>query len=175
MQCCCDSGRCWSEGSTPELCPIRGSGGLTFSSYGSCCLLHRFKFQIKVSNIYFCLYSFLHSFIHSFIHVTTLEDYQKLCIQIPDGNGGGPIPGRVPGSPDIPSIYPLPYPAQPIPDQGPIVPGHIPIQVPPGHIPGQTQILIPGQYPVAPPPLGWFWFLSLFSFSLNFTLKNVSK
>ncbi|KAK7912579.1 hypothetical protein WMY93_012790 [Mugilogobius chulae] len=26
VQCCCDSGRCWSDGSTPEMCPIRGSG-----------------------------------------------------------------------------------------------------------------------------------------------------
>lgn len=68
MQCCCDSGRCWSEGSTPELCPIRGSGGLTFSSYGSCCLLHRLKFQIKVSNIkYLFLFVFILAFIHSFI------------------------------------------------------------------------------------------------------------
>ncbi|XP_005746909.1 fibrillin-1 isoform X1 [Pundamilia nyererei] len=25
MQCCCDSGRCWSDGSTPEMCPIRGT------------------------------------------------------------------------------------------------------------------------------------------------------
>ncbi len=29
MQCCCDSGRCWSDGSTPEMCPIRGTGGVT--------------------------------------------------------------------------------------------------------------------------------------------------
>ncbi|XP_036073377.1 fibrillin-1 isoform X2 [Oryzias melastigma] len=27
MQCCCDSGRCWSDGSTPEMCPIRGTEG----------------------------------------------------------------------------------------------------------------------------------------------------
>uniref|UniRef100_A0A3Q3EIF5 Fibrillin-1 n=1 Tax=Labrus bergylta TaxID=56723 RepID=A0A3Q3EIF5_9LABR len=26
MQCCCDSGRCWSDGSAPEMCPIRGTG-----------------------------------------------------------------------------------------------------------------------------------------------------
>uniref|UniRef100_A0A672Z3Q8 Fibrillin-1 n=1 Tax=Sphaeramia orbicularis TaxID=375764 RepID=A0A672Z3Q8_9TELE len=26
VQCCCDSGRCWSDGSTPEMCPIRGTG-----------------------------------------------------------------------------------------------------------------------------------------------------
>uniref|UniRef100_A0AAQ4R2Y4 Fibrillin-1 n=1 Tax=Gasterosteus aculeatus aculeatus TaxID=481459 RepID=A0AAQ4R2Y4_GASAC len=26
MQCCCDSGRCWSDRSTPEMCPIRGTG-----------------------------------------------------------------------------------------------------------------------------------------------------
>ncbi|KAF0043033.1 hypothetical protein F2P81_004370 [Scophthalmus maximus] len=26
MQCCCDSGRCWSDGSTPEMCPIRATG-----------------------------------------------------------------------------------------------------------------------------------------------------
>lgn len=29
MQCCCDSGRCWSDGSTPEMCPIRGTGGVS--------------------------------------------------------------------------------------------------------------------------------------------------
>ncbi|NWY69988.1 FBN2 protein, partial [Erithacus rubecula] len=26
MQCCCDSGRCWASGQTPEMCPVRGSG-----------------------------------------------------------------------------------------------------------------------------------------------------
>ncbi|NWS88784.1 FBN2 protein, partial [Toxostoma redivivum] len=26
MQCCCDSGRCWAMGQTPEVCPVRGSG-----------------------------------------------------------------------------------------------------------------------------------------------------
>ncbi|NWR94476.1 FBN3 protein, partial [Furnarius figulus] len=25
MQCCCDSGRCWAIGQTPEMCPVRGS------------------------------------------------------------------------------------------------------------------------------------------------------
>uniref|UniRef100_A0A4W6C030 Fibrillin-1 n=1 Tax=Lates calcarifer TaxID=8187 RepID=A0A4W6C030_LATCA len=25
IQCCCDSGRCWSDGSTPEICPIRAT------------------------------------------------------------------------------------------------------------------------------------------------------
>uniref|UniRef100_A0A4W3GJK5 Fibrillin-2-like n=1 Tax=Callorhinchus milii TaxID=7868 RepID=A0A4W3GJK5_CALMI len=25
MQCCCDSGRCWSAAHTPEMCPVRGS------------------------------------------------------------------------------------------------------------------------------------------------------
>uniref|UniRef100_A0A671W6W6 Fibrillin-1 n=1 Tax=Sparus aurata TaxID=8175 RepID=A0A671W6W6_SPAAU len=78
IQCCCDSGRCWSDGSTPEMCPIRGT-----------------------------------------------EEYQKLCIQIPDANGG-----RIPGAPDIPGIYPLPYPGH-TPGQGPgVIPGQIPIQVP---------------------------------------------
>uniref|UniRef100_A0A4W5PY53 Fibrillin 1 n=1 Tax=Hucho hucho TaxID=62062 RepID=A0A4W5PY53_9TELE len=24
IQCCCDSGRCWSDGSSPELCPMTG-------------------------------------------------------------------------------------------------------------------------------------------------------
>ncbi|NWU32589.1 FBN2 protein, partial [Dyaphorophyia castanea] len=28
MQCCCDSGRCWAIGQTPEMCPVRGSGWL---------------------------------------------------------------------------------------------------------------------------------------------------
>ncbi|MEQ2209580.1 hypothetical protein XENOCAPTIV_001184 [Xenoophorus captivus] len=28
FQCCCDSGRCWSDGSMPEMCPIRGTGGV---------------------------------------------------------------------------------------------------------------------------------------------------
>ncbi|MGH0135014.1 UNVERIFIED_CONTAM: hypothetical protein FKN15_059778 [Acipenser sinensis] len=25
MQCCCDSGRCWSDGSAPAMCPMRGT------------------------------------------------------------------------------------------------------------------------------------------------------
>ncbi|KAG8001253.1 Fibrillin-1 [Nibea albiflora] len=106
MQCCCDTGRCWSDGSTPEMCPIRGT-----------------------------------------------EEHQKLCIQIPDGNGGGPIPGRVPGGPDLPVIYPVPYPRQP---QGP---GPIPN---PGQTPVQPQVpvpQIPGPYPglpIQPPPPGPF-------------------
>ncbi|NXD45414.1 FBN2 protein, partial [Copsychus sechellarum] len=29
MQCCCDSGRCWAIGQTPEMCPVRGSGECT--------------------------------------------------------------------------------------------------------------------------------------------------
>ncbi|XP_073320826.1 fibrillin-1 isoform X2 [Pagrus major] len=116
MQCCCDSGRCWSDGSTPEMCPIRGT-----------------------------------------------EEYQKLCVQIPDGNGG-----RIPGAPDIPGIYPVPYPGH-TPGQVPgVIPGQIPIQVPgPGQIPGQgpgqvpVQIpihpgQIPGQLPIQPPPPGPF-------------------
>ncbi|NXA80112.1 FBN2 protein, partial [Thryothorus ludovicianus] len=28
MQCCCDSGRCWAIGQTPEMCPVRGSAWL---------------------------------------------------------------------------------------------------------------------------------------------------
>lgn len=27
IQCCCDSGRCWADGSLPEMCPIPGTGG----------------------------------------------------------------------------------------------------------------------------------------------------
>ncbi|NXS57845.1 FBN2 protein, partial [Brachypteracias leptosomus] len=30
MQCCCDSGRCWAIGQTPEMCPVRGSGECHF-------------------------------------------------------------------------------------------------------------------------------------------------
>ncbi|XP_065808853.1 fibrillin-1 [Labrus bergylta] len=99
MQCCCDSGRCWSDGSAPEMCPIRGT-----------------------------------------------EEYQKLCIQIPDGNGGGFVPGRVPGGPDL-HPYPGQTPAQG-PGQVPLIPGQIPIpgQVP-GHIPGQYPGPFPGQFP----------------------------
>uniref|UniRef100_A0A3Q3JSI8 Fibrillin 1 n=1 Tax=Monopterus albus TaxID=43700 RepID=A0A3Q3JSI8_MONAL len=89
MQCCCDSGRCWSDGSIPGMCPIRGT-----------------------------------------------EEYQKLCF-LPDGNGGVPIPGRVPGVPELPGIYPVPYPQIPIQ-----IPGQVPGQVP-GRVPGpgiiQTQ------------------------------------
>uniref|UniRef100_A0A3Q4C0E7 Uncharacterized protein n=1 Tax=Mola mola TaxID=94237 RepID=A0A3Q4C0E7_MOLML len=77
MQCCCDSGRCWSDGSAPEMCPVRGT-----------------------------------------------EDYKKLCIQIPG----------VPGSPDLPGIYPVPFPGQ--------TPGVVP-----GIIPGQTPFHVPGQVP----------------------------
>ncbi|XP_043990670.1 fibrillin-1 isoform X1 [Gambusia affinis] len=104
MQCCCDSGRCWSDGSTPEMCPIRGT-----------------------------------------------EEFQRLCIQIPDSNNGVVIPGRIPGTPNLPSIYPIPIPGE--------VPGQIPIQVP-GHIPGQRPVVTPGQgpgpylpqVPLPPPP-----------------------
>ncbi|NXK69550.1 FBN2 protein, partial [Sylvietta virens] len=31
MQCCCDSGRCWAIGQTPEMCPVRGSGEWTLN------------------------------------------------------------------------------------------------------------------------------------------------
>uniref|UniRef100_A0A4W6C0J9 Fibrillin 1 n=1 Tax=Lates calcarifer TaxID=8187 RepID=A0A4W6C0J9_LATCA len=91
IQCCCDSGRCWSDGSTPEICPIRAT-----------------------------------------------EEHQKLCFQLPDGNGGVLIPGHVPGGPDLPGIYPLPYPGQ--------TPGQVPGQVP-GVIPGQIPIQVPGLVP----------------------------
>ncbi|NXS29798.1 FBN2 protein, partial [Pomatostomus ruficeps] len=30
MQCCCDSGRCWAIGQTPEMCPVRGSEERSF-------------------------------------------------------------------------------------------------------------------------------------------------
>lgn len=54
VQCCCDSGRCWSDGSTPEMCPIRRTGGVTnhqmalnifmleslTTEPNSCCLSH---------------------------------------------------------------------------------------------------------------------------------------
>ncbi|MEQ2310930.1 Fibrillin-1 [Ameca splendens] len=108
IQCCCDSGRCWSDGSIPEMCPIRGT-----------------------------------------------EEYQRLCIQIPDP--GVVIPGRVPGIPDLPGIYPIKIPGQ-VPGE---IPGQIPIQVP-GQIPGQRPVVIPGQIPgqypgqvpVLPPPSG---------------------
>lgn len=94
MQCCCDSGRCWSDGSTPEMCPIRGT-----------------------------------------------EEYQKLCIQIPDRNGAG----RVPGGPEIPDIYPIPFPG---PAPGP---GQIPIQIPgPPQIP--RPVPYPGMLPIQPLP-----------------------
>ncbi|AWP01367.1 putative fibrillin-1 [Scophthalmus maximus] len=113
MQCCCDSGRCWSDGSTPEMCPIRAT-----------------------------------------------EEYQKLCFQTPDGNGGVPIPGRVP---DLPGIYPVQYPGQTpghVPGQIPIqVPGQIPGQIPgqypgqyPGQFPGQYPGQFPGQLPIKPAP-----------------------
>lgn len=154
MQCCCDSGRCWSEGSSPELCPIRGSGGVLSNSMAPrVCFSSASLYQIF---LYVCIC--IYPLICSFIHVTTSEDYQRLCIQIPDGNGGPLIPPRVPGSPDIPSIYPLPYPAQPGPGgPGPIIP-HIPIQVQPGQ----------PYPPVAPPPIGWCRFLLLSQFFSQF-------
>lgn len=95
-----------------------------------------------------------------FPHVPSSEEYQKLCIQIPDGNGGVLIP-RVPGSPDIPGIYPFPFPGQPNGrGEGPGVP-EIPIQGT-GHIPGQ--VTIPG-VPYPPPPPGM---LQLFACLLIF-------
>lgn len=88
--------------------------------------------------------------------MSTLEEYQKLCIQIPDGNGGVLIPGRVPGGPDISGIYPFPFPGQPNGPgrgEGPGLP-EIPIQGP-GHVPGQVSI--PG-LPYQPPPPGMLLF-----------------
>lgn len=79
------------------------------------------------------------------LNAIVVEEFQRLCIQILDSNNGVVIPGRVPGTPDLPGIYPI------------IIPGHVPGEVPgqrpvviPGHIPGQ----IPGQIPVYPPPPG---------------------
>nr|XP_061796796.1 fibrillin-1-like [Nerophis lumbriciformis] len=106
MQCCCDSGRCWSDGSVPEMCPIRGA-----------------------------------------------EEYQKLCIQFPDVNGGGNIPGRGPGGPDFPGIYPY-NPGQTGPGDGPgpgRTPGRLP-EFPPGRTPQGPDF--PGQLPIQPPPDG---------------------
>lgn len=159
VQCCCDSGRCWSEGSIPELCPIRGSGWILIS-----CLLVSLAPLHVSDQCGQCFYAiFIHNLICSFSHVTTKEDYQKLCIQIPDGNGGGSIPGRIPGTPDIPSVYPLPYPVQPLPGQDPRRPVPIPPQT--GPVPGQPNFPGPGPYPrqpVAPPPRGWsFVFVTL--------------
>ncbi|NWT10422.1 FBN2 protein, partial [Vireo altiloquus] len=34
MQCCCDSGRCWAIGQTPEMCPVRGSAEPAVRSSG---------------------------------------------------------------------------------------------------------------------------------------------
>ena len=86
-------------------------------------------------------------------NVLILEEYQRLCIQTLDSNREVVIPGRVPGSPDIPFIYPVPRP-DPVPGPIPgVIPGQIPIQYPglvPIHIPGQ----IPGQLPIQPPPPG---------------------
>uniref|UniRef100_A0A8D3BIL8 Fibrillin 1 n=1 Tax=Scophthalmus maximus TaxID=52904 RepID=A0A8D3BIL8_SCOMX len=43
MQCCCDSGRCWSDGSTPEMCPIRATGGVPHHHMASTVSQHRLK------------------------------------------------------------------------------------------------------------------------------------
>lgn len=91
-----------------------------------------------------------------------LEEYQKLCIQIPDGNNGV-IPGRVPGSPDLPAIYPLPYPGQ-NPGQIPQYPGPNP-----GQIPGQFPF--PGQLPLQPRP--GMVLLSFVLFTFTACLKSV--
>lgn len=110
----------------------------------------------------------------SYVHI--LEEYRKLCIQLPDGTDGVLIPGRVPGGPELPGIYPVQYPGQtpgvvpgqvpgvlPIPGQVPgQIPGQVPVQIPgqvPGPIPGQFPVQIPGQYPghlpLQPPPGGF--------------------
>lgn len=121
MQCCCDSGRCWSDGSTPEMCPIRGSGGFT-------------HYQVAFSFLFSWVSMSQHrANLSLFFNGLTLEEYQRLCIQIPDSSGGVPIPGGGPGGPGIPNIYPIPYPRPPIPGPIPeVIPG--PIQVP-GHTP----------------------------------------
>uniref|UniRef100_A0A663MPD5 Fibrillin 3 n=1 Tax=Athene cunicularia TaxID=194338 RepID=A0A663MPD5_ATHCN len=38
MQCCCDSGRCWAIGQTPEMCPVRGSGKCNPKESSTLCL-----------------------------------------------------------------------------------------------------------------------------------------
>lgn len=86
------------------------------------------------------------------VHI--LDEYRKLCIQLPDGTDGVLIPGRVPGGPELPGIYPVQYPGQTpgvVPGQVPgVIPGQIPIPIPgqvPGQIPGQIPGLVPGQIP----------------------------
>lgn len=120
-----------------------------------------------------------------------LEEYQKLCIQLPDGNGGVLVPGRVPGTPDLPGIYPAPYPGQ-TPGQVPgLIPGQIPIHIPgqipgpgqvPGPIPGPVPGQIPGQLPMQPPPPGMLLLSALFQvhthkmknvFSVDFSLNSL--
>lgn len=99
-------------------------------------------FQYMASNVFvviympLCINAKLNSWVF-FSHVPTLEEYQKLCIQIPDGNGGVQIPVRVPGAPDISGIYPFPFPGQPN--------GR-------GEGPGVPEISIPGRTPYQPPP-----------------------
>uniref|UniRef100_A0A8D3E1D9 Fibrillin 1 n=1 Tax=Scophthalmus maximus TaxID=52904 RepID=A0A8D3E1D9_SCOMX len=48
MQCCCDSGRCWSDGSTPEMCPIRATGGVPHHHMASTVSQHRLKPSVVV-------------------------------------------------------------------------------------------------------------------------------
>lgn len=69
VQCCCDSGRCWSESSVPELCPIRGSGGILISwPPGSIAISTTSCFKTKYPVF---LRVCVQSFIHSFFYVTT--------------------------------------------------------------------------------------------------------
>lgn len=37
LQCCCDSGRCWSSGRIPEMCPMRGTGKACFIFFHNFC------------------------------------------------------------------------------------------------------------------------------------------
>lgn len=132
MQCCCDSGRCWSDGSSPEMCPMRGTGRVN---------QHQSARNVLLSSVFQCR---TNPVTLASVNVLILEEYQRLCIQIPDGNGRVLIPGPLPGSPDIPGIY------------TPVIPPRDPFQVPlpgpnnQGPFPGQPQY--PPQLPLQPPP-----------------------
>uniref|UniRef100_A0A8U7NV94 Uncharacterized protein n=1 Tax=Corvus moneduloides TaxID=1196302 RepID=A0A8U7NV94_CORMO len=51
MQCCCDSGRCWAIGQTPEMCPVRGSGEQGWKSSPRALPSHRSHGEISLCPI----------------------------------------------------------------------------------------------------------------------------
>ncbi|CAL8243797.1 unnamed protein product [Lota lota] len=114
MQCCCGNGRCWSDGSTPEMCPIQGADEHTKLCTSLPGIGDTGLTPGQIPGIY---------------PGQTPGQYPG---QIP-GQFPGQIPGQFPGQ--IPGQYPGQVPGQ-YPGQ---IPGQYPGQIP-GQFPGQLPL-----------------------------------